>query len=119
MFKNRKFIMYTLRHKMAYLKVEKQLLGKNTLSGYLHDLDKVFLYLIFSKQTAHNIHTRFARHHHRMASTRNHFIQMIIDWECARITKPDKPLNAHDTLYKFYPNLEDKIYPLLVELKLI
>ena len=34
---------------------------------------------------------------------------MIIDWECARYTKPDKPLNAYDTLYKIYPELEEKI----------
>ena len=38
---------------------------------------------------------------------------MIIDWECARYTKPDKPLNAYDTLYKFYPQLENEILPLL------
>lgn len=40
---------------------------------------------------------------------------MLIDWECARFTKPDKPLNAYDTLYKFYLELEDKILPLLKE----
>ena len=29
-------------------------------------------------------------------------IDAIIDWECARFTKPDKPLNARDTLHKYY-----------------
>lgn len=43
---------------------------------------------------------------------------MVIDWECARYTKPDKPLNAYDTLYKYYPELEDKILPILKELKI-
>ena len=43
---------------------------------------------------------------------------MIIDWECARYTKPDKQLNAYDTLYKFYPNLEKEILPILKEFKL-
>ena len=43
---------------------------------------------------------------------------MIIDWECARYTKPDKPLNAKDTLYKFYPHLINKIEPILIELGL-
>ncbi len=28
----------------------------------------------------------------------------VIDWECARITKPEMPLNARDTFNKFYPN---------------
>jgi len=44
---------------------------------------------------------------------------MIVDWECARFTKSDKPLNAYDTLYKYYPQLEDKILPLLIEVGLI
>ena len=38
---------------------------------------------------------------------------MVIDWECARFTKPDKPLNARETLYKYYPELIDKITPIL------
>lgn len=41
---------------------------------------------------------------------------MVIDWECARYTKPDKPLNAYDTLYHLYPQLESKILPILKEL---
>ena len=50
--------------------------------------------------------------------TRNDYIDMIIDWECARFTKPDKPLNAYDTLYKFYPEFEEQILPILKEFKL-
>ena len=41
---------------------------------------------------------------------------MIIDWECARLTKADKPLNALDTLYKFYSQLESTILPIYKEL---
>ena len=40
---------------------------------------------------------------------------MVLDWESARYTKPDKPLNAYDTLYKYYPNMEEKILPILKE----
>ena len=43
---------------------------------------------------------------------------MVIDWECARYTKPDKLLNARETLYKFYPELESKIIPILEEFNL-
>ena len=43
---NLKSIIYTWKHKIAFLKVEKQLLSKNTLSGYLHDVDKILLYLL-------------------------------------------------------------------------
>ena len=110
---NLESIKYTWRHKGAFLKVEKMLCGKNTIKGYLHDMDKVFLYLIISHERAHNIHTKHARHHKLKAKTNSDYIQMVIDWECARITKPDKPLNARETLYKFYPDLEDKILPIL------
>lgn len=43
---------------------------------------------------------------------------MVIDWECARYTKPDKPLNARETLAKFYPELTDKVLPVIEELGL-
>lgn len=111
--KNKEYIKYTLNHKKAFLKIEKELLGKNTLSGYLHDLDKVFLYLLFSKKTVHTFHRSHSRHHKIKAYKEKHYIQMIIDWECARYTKPDKPLDAYDTLYQFYPELENEIVPLL------
>jgi len=44
---------------------------------------------------------------------------MIIDWECARYTKVDKPLNAYETLMKYYPEEVDNILPILKKLKLI
>ena len=43
-------MMYTWRHKKAFLKVEKELLGKNTIRGYLHDADKLILYPILGKK---------------------------------------------------------------------
>lgn len=39
-------IIYTVKHRKAFRRVEKELLGHNTLRGILHDLDKVFLYMI-------------------------------------------------------------------------
>ena len=35
-------IRYTLAHRKAFRKVEKELLGHNTIRGWLHDLDKIF-----------------------------------------------------------------------------
>lgn len=114
----KKNISYTQNHKIAFLRVEKELLGKNTFSGYLHDIDKLFLYLLFSKKCTHKIHIKFAKHHVKNAKVRKDYIQMIIDWECARFTKPDKPLNARQTLAKFYPELTDTITPILNEFNL-
>jgi hypothetical protein len=41
---------------------------------------------------------------------------MVLDWESARYTKPDKPLNAYDTLYAYYPEMSDVILPILEEI---
>ena len=91
-----KRIRYTWVHKKAYLKTEKELTGKNTLRGYLHDLDKLIMYIIgVPKETAHNIHVTTAPHH-----IHNNHIKYpkgaVIDWECARFTKPDKPLTSRE-----------------------
>lgn len=43
---------------------------------------------------------------------------MAIDWECARLTKPDKPLNARETLEKIHPELKEKMLSVLMELGL-
>lgn len=115
-----KHIPYTLGHKKAYLQVEKQLLHKNTLSGYLHDLDKIFLYLFFSflgTRKINKIHRSLSKHHYNKIRKPN-YVAMIIDWECARITKPDKPLNARDTLAKFYPQLTLQVLPIIQQLGL-
>ena len=111
-------IIYTLKHRKAFLEVEKQLLGKNTLRGYLHDLDKIPLKIFLNLETVSKLHRKYSRHHAIKAHTKTDYIQMIIDWECARYTKPDKPLNARETLYKFYPQLESVVLPIIEELGL-
>ena len=111
--RNKERILYTLNHRKAFRAIEKQLLGYNTLRGLFHDLDKVVLYALFDYVKVHNFHRKHSRHHELKARTRNDFVQMVIDWECARFTKPDKPLNARETLIKFYPQLESKILPVL------
>lgn len=120
--KNRKtrldHIKYTLDHRVAFLHHEKQLYGKVSIRGWLHDLDKVFLYALLGKEKTSKIHKKYAGHHRFKAKTEKDFREMVIDWECARYTKPDKPLNAYDTLYRYYPELEDKILPILKELKI-
>lgn len=110
---------YTIRHKKAFLIVEKQLLGHNTLRGYLHDTDKLFMYIFLSKKRTHKIHRRFSKHHvNNRNKTKKDYIHMVIDWECARFTKPDKPLNASETVYNYYPELKEIIFPILKELGL-
>lgn len=111
-------IKYTLDHRVAFRDVEKQLYGKVSIRGWLHDLDKVFLYALLGKEKTSKLHKKYARHHRNRAKTEKDFREMVIDWECARYTKSDKPLNAYDTLYKYYPEMESKILPILQELKI-
>lgn len=123
MFKHRKenleAIKYTKAHRKAFRKIEKEILGKNTWRSLIHDLDKVILYNFLEHSKVKRFHRETARHHdNSIKKKRNDYIEMIIDWECARYTKPDKQLNAYDTLYKFYPNLEKEILPILKEFKL-
>lgn len=113
-----KNIQYTSQHRKAFRKVEKELLHKNTFRSLFHDLDKLCLYPFLTKKQVSNIHRKHSRHHELSAKTKADYIQMVIDWECARYTKPDKPLTARETLYKFYPHLESKILPILEELQL-
>ena len=118
---NRSHIVYTMKHKRAFLRMEKELLGHNTVRGFLHDLDKVFMYLVTPKSWEKKVskfHRKHSRHHPIRARTNADYIQMIIDWECSRFTKPDKLLNARQTLCKFYPKMGRKILPLLDELGL-
>lgn len=108
---------YTMRHRKAFRETEKNLFGSISFRSYFHDLDKVFLYPILGIKRTHNIHRKFS-HHHNAAKTYSDFKAMVIDWECARFTKPDKPLNAYDTLYKYYPERESDILPILKNLGL-
>ena len=117
--KNQRYkVRYSLEHRKAFLALEKKLLGKNTIRGYLHDVDKIILYHFLPTEFVHTCHQWWSKHHERRAKTHDDFVQMVIDWECARFTKPDKPLDAYDTLYKFYPHMDDKILPILKELNI-
>lgn len=97
---------YTWQHKKSFLNVEKLLKGKNTISGYLHDIDKLVMYfLCIPTKTAQNIHEKVSPHHMKNNKIKN-LENAVIDWECARFTKPDKPLNARQTYNKYYRNVK-------------
>ena len=118
--KNMEHIEYTYKHRKIviylankYYKDNKELLDKVKL----HDLDKLFMYLFYEKEDASNIHRDLMSHHqNKIVKDKLDYMEMVLDWESARYTKPDKPLNAYDTLYRFYPGLEEHILPILKEL---
>ena len=67
---------------------------------------KVILYCFISKEKASAWHKEHSNHH-----VRNNFVQdtlqAVLDWECARFTKPDKPLTARETWEKYYSEVKN------------
>lgn len=70
-----------------------------------HDLDKIILYPLLGKKLTHKIHRAWSGHHYHNGDIKNKF-EAALDWECARRTKPDKPLDAYDTWKKYYPDVD-------------
>lgn len=117
-------IKYTFLHRKAFELVARQLLTGKDLEEMLkraktHDVDKMILYTVMNVEDAHNYHVIHASHHdNNIPKTYYDYLEMIIDWECAALTKPDKPLNAYDTLHKYYKNLINYILPILKDLNM-
>ena len=80
---------------------------------YSHDLDKLLAYQYLSVEEVHDLHVTLAAHHDIVADDPLVLTEMVLDWESARFTKPDKPLNAFDTLYKYYASMESQVLPIL------
>lgn len=115
-------VAYTLEHKLAFLATEHYLTGHYSLRGILHDGEKPFLYMIpgLNERQVQKIH-RYSRPHHAQCEDKRkrieHFFEMYIDWACAAITKPDKPLDAFETLVHFYPELTAQMLPICIVLE--
>lgn len=96
------------------------------LSFPFHDFVKMINVFIFGDKIATKLHRKFSNHHARMRYIRitydeglkvytkkqpyERFIknkeEAAIDWESARFTKPDKPLDAYDTWKKYYSDID-------------
>ena len=83
------------------------------LSFPFHDLVKMCNVALFGDDIATKLHRKFSPHHLQNGDIENKE-EAAIDWESARFTKPDKPLNAYETWKKYYP--EVNMEPTLKEL---
>ena len=109
------WIKYTYKHRQKIFELGDEL-GIPARTLYKdHDLNKYILYLVYDKQTVIDIHRLISNHHDRTATDINILTETMLDWESARYTKADKPFNAYDTLHKFYPDMIDRIEPLLIK----
>ena len=112
---HRKALMYYIQ-KNEYLNEEEreQLLKR----AEVHDMDKLTLYLFWDKELASKYHRNHSSHHIKknIPHSRLDILESIFDYECAALTKPDKPLNAYDTVLKYYPEFKDEYLPELKRL---
>ena len=123
-----KHIPYTWKHYKAFLKVQKEILGEYRYK--FHDFDKLFLYIFFpilGTKRIHKIHQRFSKHHPTYSVNEEkiykpsniiNWTEAIIDWQCASLTKKDKPLDAYETLLKYYNSYIEDAKPYLIKYNL-
>ena len=104
---------YNCAHRNEVLRIEKQCLGYNTFLTRIHDIDKLIMKCFFiPDKVISKIHRTFSWHHPGNKIGWFRINEAIYDWESARFTKPDKPLNARQTCLKFYSELKDEVLPL-------
>ena len=103
---------YNHAHRQAVIEVERKCLGYNTLLTRIHDLDKFVMCVIgLPDEVISKIHRMVSWHHPNNRIGWFRMSEAIFDWESARFTKPDKPLNARETCLKYYPELENEVIP--------
>lgn len=106
----KEFWKYNHAHRREVLRIEKQCLGYNRLLTRIHDLDK-FIMAVFCipDKTISKIHRLLSWHHPGNKIGWLLLDEAVFDWESARFTKPDKPLDAMNTCLKYYPWLESQV----------
>lgn len=123
--KNHAFCEYTYFHRVAFrLLVEKYFEGEERIEmlkrAEVHDLDKLLLYQFKEKDEVKEYHRMNFSHHLKNFDNLDYYdyLEAIIDWECARYTKPDKPYNAFDTLNLWFRDYRPIMLPMLRKLNL-
>ena len=118
--KNFEHIKYTFKHRNIVMLLAKKYFKDNSElleQVRVHDLDKMYMYLFYNKKDVSSVHRDKVVHHENdLEKSELDYMEMVLDWESARYTKPDKPLNAYDTLVNFYPGMTDVILPILEEM---
>ena len=120
--KNKEYIKYTLKHKLAIMAVSYELLGYISKRILLHDSEKMVLYSMMDKKESSVLHRRYSIHHsgnfNNGSSLEDNILEAIFDYECARYTKPDKPQNAYETIHEHHPEDYNLQKPLLEKFNL-
>lgn len=115
-----KHIPYTWKHYCMVMQLQKFYIGYYKYK--FHDVDKLIMYSLFpwlGTKRINKIHRKYAKHHLIAGKKNMHFDEAIIDWESARYTKPDKPLNAYQVYKSRYFEFGDDLLPYLRKFNLI
>lgn len=100
---SKQFQIYTLYHKQAFMALTFDFYEVIVTPEILHDTDKLVLYGLIDYKNASGLHKDFSSHHYGSLAKEFYVEEAIIDYECARFTKPDKPLNAYETVMRLRP----------------
>lgn len=112
-------IAYVRRHRKEVQRIAKE----HGYSFPFHDFVKMIMIFLFGDIVATRIHRRLSHHHARpiwiyvrmgkyirkkifAGRDIKNKIEAAIDWESARFTKPDKPLDAYDTWKEYYSDID-------------
>jgi len=122
--KNIGYLEYTYMHRRAFaFLVEKLIKDEDDKKemrkrAEVHDLDKALMYTMIEKSEASKIHRNTQRHHMENRGNKDKYdiMEAVFDFESAALTKPDKPLNAYDTVKKYNPYHADELLACIHEL---
>ena len=123
--KNIEYCKYTYKHRKAFIYVVNKIIKDENIKKEMtkrarfHDLDKMTLYMFLDKKQSSSYHRKTSSHHleNNISKTFYDYLESIIDFECASYTKPDKPLNAYDTITKIYKEkIDSKTYNSLMNI---
>lgn len=105
-----KELICVVRHKLAFLKVRRKnsFLRSNIslFRALMHDTGKAVNIILFGDAVATRIHRAMAGHHQKDRMSFVQKVEAFCDWESARFTKPEKPLNGIETAQKYYSHID-------------
>lgn len=105
---------YTYLHRREMARIAGEL-GIDWNQYRFHDCDKMVMMLFHTDEDLTKEHRSTQPHHHHNTTDMKALVEMMLDWESARFTKPDKPLNALGTLNVWYSRMKDRMMPVLEE----
>lgn len=107
--KNFEYCAYTYRHRKAVMYLVNKMIKDDDLKKIMidramkHDMDKILMYQIYERSDVSTFHKAHSQHHMSNNLEKSYYdmLESVLDYESSAYTKPDKPLNAFDTINKF------------------